>query len=142
MNDKTFKLDIVAPDRVVYKGRVRSFSAPGELGTFQVLVNHAPLLSSLVVGEVKFTDEDGNIEYFATSGGFVEVRDNRVRALLDAAERADEIDVDRAQESRNRALERIKSRASDTNMARAKRSLERANNRLKVAQRTKETAAA
>jgi len=142
MNDKTFKLDIVAPDRVVYKGRVRSFSAPGELGAFQVLVNHAPLLSSLDVGEVKFTDEDGNIEYFATSGGFVEVRDNRVLALLDAAEQADEIDVDRAQESRNRALERIKSRASGINIERAKRSLERANNRLKVAQRTKETAAA
>ncbi len=140
MDEKTFKLDMVAPDRIVYKGRVRSFSSPGELGAFQVLYNHAPLLSSLVVGEIKFTDEDGSTKYYATSGGFVEVRENRVLALLDAAERADEIDIDRARESKKRALDRIKSRASDLDMARAKRSLERANNRLKVAQRTTETA--
>jgi len=138
MEEKTFALDIVAPDRIVYKGRVRSFSAPGELGAFQVLYNHAQLLSSLVTGEIKFTDEDGMTVYYATSGGFVEVRNNKVLALVDAAERSDEIETDRANESKKRALERIKSRKSDLDLTRAKRSLERANNRLKVAQRVTE----
>jgi F-type H+-transporting ATPase subunit epsilon len=141
MAEKIFKLDIVAPDRILYKGRVQSFSAPGELGAFQVLYNHAPLLSSLVPGEMKFTDEHGNTVYYATSGGFVEVRDNRVLALVDTAERAEDIDSQRAKDSRKRAVERIKSRKSDIDSDRARRSLARAINRLRVARRAKEGAA-
>lgn len=142
MAEKVFKLDIVAPDRVLYRGRVRSFSAPGSIGAFQVLYNHAPLLSSLVPGEMKYTDEQGNIVYYATSGGFVEVRHNRVLALVETAERADEIDVKRAEKSRERALERIKHRLPETDLERARRSLARANNRLKVARRVQESAVA
>jgi F-type H+-transporting ATPase subunit epsilon len=140
MDEKTFKLDIVAPDRILYKGHVYSFSAPGEMGAFQVLYNHAPLLSSLVVGEIKFTDEQNITTYYATSGGFVEVRENRVLALVDTAERADEIDIERAKQSRDRALQRIKSREIGLDAERAKRSLERANNRIKVAHRIHEGA--
>ncbi len=140
MDEKNFKLDIVAPDRILYKGRVQSFSAPGELGAFQVLYNHAPLISSLVPGEIKFTDEQGDTAYYAVSGGFVEVRDNRVLALVDAAEKAEDIDVERAKKSRERALERIKSRKTDIDFERAGKSLERANNRLRVAQRLRENA--
>lgn len=139
MENKNYKLDIIAPDRILYKGMVRSFSAPGEIGAFQVLYNHAPLLTSLVPGEMKFTDDQGNTVYYATSGGFVEVRDNRVLALVDTAEKADEIDVGRAKKSRDRAIERIKTRKTDLDIERAGRSLERANNRLKVAQRAHES---
>lgn len=138
MDDKIFKLDIITPDRVLYKDMVRSFSAPGEMGAFQVLYNHAPLMASLVPGEMKFSDDRGNTVYYATSGGFVEVRDNRVLALVDTAEKADEIDVDRARQSRDRAVERIKSRKSEVDMERAQRSLRRAINRLRVAQRARE----
>lgn len=141
MAEKSFKLDIVTPDRILFKGRVVSFSAPGELGAFQVLYNHAPLLSSLVPGEMKFTDEQGSTVYYATSGGFVEVRDNRVLALVDTAERAEDIEIERAKESRLRAIERIKSRKSDIDMERAQRSLNRAINRLRVARRAQESAA-
>lgn len=140
MDEKNFKLDIVAPDRILYKGRVNSFSAPGEVGAFQVLHNHAPLISSLVPGEMKFTDEQGDTAYYAVSGGFVEVRDNRVLALVDAAEKAGDIDVERAKKSRERALERIKSRKTEIDFERARRSIERANNRLRVAQRVHEDA--
>lgn len=139
MDDKKFKLDIIAPDRILYKGRVQSFSAPGENGAFQVLYNHAPLLSSLVPGEMKFTLDQGTTVYYATSGGFVEVRDNRVLALVDTAEKAEDIDVQRAQESRKRAIERLKSRKADIDAERAHQSLARAINRLRVAGRVRET---
>jgi F-type H+-transporting ATPase subunit epsilon len=138
MDGKTFKLDIVAPDRVIYKGEVSSFSAPGEMGAFQVLYNHAPLLSSLAVGEMKVVDANGILSRYATTGGFVEVRNNRVLALVDAAERADNIDIDRARKAQERALERIKSRHPDVDIDRAKFALVRAINRIKVSERTHE----
>lgn len=138
MDEKTFKLDIVAPDRILFKGLVRSFSAPGEIGAFQVLYNHAPLLSTLVTGEMKYTGENGETVFYAVSGGFVEVRDNRVLALVDTAERAEEIDIERARKSQERAIKRMKSRESGIDTVRAKRAFTRATNRLKIAQRVKE----
>jgi F-type H+-transporting ATPase subunit epsilon len=140
MSEKIFKLDIVAPDRIIYKGRVSSFSAPGEIGAFQVLYNHAPMISSLVPGEMKFTDEQGDTAYYAVSGGFVEVRENRVLALVDAAERFDQIDIERAKRSRSRALDRLSARDIKTDVERAQRSVARANNRIKVAERVHESA--
>ena len=95
MMDKTFKLEIVTPRKTVFDAPVQSVSAPGALGGFQVLVNHAPLLSSLRVGELKLLDQDGKEIRFATSGGFLEVRKNVVTLLAETAERADEIDVER-----------------------------------------------
>ncbi|MEX2090062.1 MAG: hypothetical protein WEB62_09825, partial [Bacteroidota bacterium] len=56
MADKTFNLEIVTPKKVAYSGRVLSFSAPGVVGGFQVLYNHAPLLSNITIGEVKIID--------------------------------------------------------------------------------------
>jgi len=140
MDENTFKLDIVAPDRILFKGLVSSFSAPGEIGAFQVLYNHAPLLSTLVTGEMKYTGENGETVFYAVSGGFVEVRDNRVLALVDTAERAEEIDVERARKSQERALERMKTRKSGIDLERVKRAFTRATNRLKIAQRIKEGA--
>jgi len=132
MAEKEFTLQIVTPKRIVYNGQVESFSAPGVLGGFQVLHSHAPLLSNLKIGEVKILDTAGNQTRYATSGGFVEVRDNRVLMLAETAERSDEIDVDRAKASVDRARERISAKQKGIDSERARLSLLRALNRLKI----------
>ncbi len=132
MTDKEFDLEIVTPKRVVYNARVESFSAPGVVGGFQVLHSHAPLLSILKIGEVKVRDAEGGQMRYATSGGFVEVRNNRVVMLAETAERSDEIDVERAKASATRARKRLEERTPGVDVERARVSLLRAINRLKV----------
>jgi ATP synthase, F1 epsilon subunit (delta in mitochondria) len=132
MTGKEFDLEIVTPKRVVFNAQVNSFSAPGAMGGFQVLHSHAPLLSNLTIGEVKVIDVEGKEIHYATSGGFVEVRNNKVVMLADTAERSDEIDVERAKASVTRARERISTRQDGVDIERARVSLLRALNRLKV----------
>jgi F-type H+-transporting ATPase subunit epsilon len=133
MEDKTLHVEIVTPKRVVFKGEVTSFSAPGVVGGFQVLFNHAPLLSSLKIGEVKITDVSGAEIHYAISGGFVEIRENKVLLLAETAERVDEIDTDRAKASCDRAQKRIAEKKQEIDIERARLALYRALNRLKIA---------
>ena len=135
MAEKIFKLEIVTPKKVVFSGNVLSFSAPGVLGGFQVLMNHAPLLSNIAIGEVKLVDETGKESRYATSGGFVEVHENNVILLAETAEPSEDIDVARAEASRERARKRLSEREQDMDMDRARLALYRALNRLKVADR-------
>ncbi|MGN1375713.1 MAG: ATP synthase F1 subunit epsilon [Prevotella sp.] len=75
-------LRIVSPERVEYSGNVESVTVPGTLGEFQVLVNHAPLISSLERGVVKYSDTDGKHE-LVISGGFIEVQKNNVSLCVE-----------------------------------------------------------
>ena len=133
MADKILQLEIVTPRRVVFKGEVTSFSAPGVVGGFQVLYNHAPLLSLLEIGKVKIKEASGTEFHYAISGGFVEVRENHVLLLAETAERTDEIDAQRAKSSRDRAQKRMAEKKSDIDFERARFALYRALNRLKIA---------
>lgn len=133
MADKAFKLEIVTPKKIVFSGDVVSFSAPGVVGGFQVLKSHAPLLSNIAIGEVKLVDTSGLELRYATSGGFVEVHENKVMMLAETAERSDEIDVSRAEAARDRARKRLAEKVADTDSDRARLALFRAMNRLKVA---------
>jgi F-type H+-transporting ATPase subunit epsilon len=133
MTDKILQLEIVTPRRVVFKGEVTSFSAPGVVGGFQVLYDHAPLLSSLKIGEVKIKEVSGTEFHYAISGGFVEVRENHVLLLAETAERIDEIDAERAKASRDRAQKRMAEKKPDIDFERARLALYRALNRLKIA---------
>jgi len=133
MADKAFNLEIVTPKKIVFSGSVTSFSAPGVVGGFQVLKNHAPLLSNIAIGEVKLVDESGQESRYATSGGFVEVHENKVMLLAETAERSDEIDVARAEAARERARKRLAEKTTGTDIDRARLALFRAMNRLKVA---------
>ena len=133
MAEKVFKLEIVTPKKIVFSGDVISFSAPGVVGGFQVLKSHAPLLSNIAVGEVKLIDVFGTESRYATTGGFVEVRDNKVIMLAETAERSDEIDVARAEAARERARKRLAEKNEKTDIDRARLALFRAMNRLKVA---------
>ncbi len=79
---KELHLVIASPERTVFDGKVDMVVLPGELGEFQVLVNHAPLISSLAAGEVRYAADDGT-HTLTIRGGFAEVRDNQVSVCAD-----------------------------------------------------------
>jgi len=132
MPEKTFKFEILTPERVVLTQDAVSLVAPGVEGSLGILANHAPLMTELTIGEIWLRDADGRVMRLATSGGFMEVRGNTARILADTAERAEEIDVARAEEARKRAEERLRSRAAEVDHARAEAALKRAIARLRV----------
>lgn len=94
--------DIVTQERTVFSGEVDYVNLPGVEGTMGILPNHAPLLTVLRFGEV-YVRVNGEPQYFAVGGGFAEVQADKVIVLADSAERADEIDAERAENARKRA---------------------------------------
>jgi F-type H+-transporting ATPase subunit epsilon len=103
MSDKTIKFEIVTPERVVFRMEVKQVTVPTAQGEITVLPEHIPLVSNLLPGVIELVTVDGNIEIISVSGGFLEVLKNKVVILADTAERAEEIDLKRAEEARARA---------------------------------------
>jgi F-type H+-transporting ATPase subunit epsilon len=128
---RTFHLEIVTPDRALLSEEVISIIAPGVEGYLGVLANHAPLVTELNVGVLRIRYPDDTEENVAVSGGFMEVANNRVLVLADAAERPQDIDIQRAKEALLRARRQLQDATIDRERARA--ALERAINRLRVA---------
>jgi F-type H+-transporting ATPase subunit epsilon len=129
------KLDIVTAERIVYSEEVDIVVAPGIEGQLGILPHHAPLMTILQAGELVV--RRGNQEdIMAISGGFLEVRPDRVIVLADSAERAEEIDLARAEAAKKRAEERLRDRKVEgLDEARAEASLRRAVARLSVAEK-------
>ena len=125
-------VEIVSPDRTAYRGEARSFRAPGVEGAFEILRGHAPMLAATQVGPVVVTTTGGERVTFATSGGFVEVLDDRVIMLAESAEPASEIDVERARNAESDAAERLAAATSPEERAELQAELDRARNRLRT----------
>ncbi len=128
------KLEIVTAERQVYSGDVDFVSAPGVMGTLGILPKHSSLLTALEVGELRFA-KGGEEESFAVGGGFMEVQPDRVIVLADTAERAEEIDLERAEAARQRAEELLKERPSGVDVIGIEGALRRSRIRLKVGRR-------
>jgi len=128
------KLDIVTAEGVVYSDEVDVVVAPGIEGQLGILPHHAPLMTTLQPGELRVR-KSGEEFSLAISGGFLEVRPDRVIILADAAERAEEIDVRRAEEAKRRAEERLRQPTPEVDMAEAEASLHRALARLEVVEK-------
>jgi len=128
------KFEIVSAERVVYSDEVDVVIVPGIEGQLAVLPQHAPLLTMLQPGDLTVR-KAGEEQSMFVSGGFLEVMQNRVTVLADSAERAEEIDLGRAEEARRRAEERLKVRPEDVDLTRAEAALKRAMVRIKVAER-------
>ena len=129
------RLEIVTPERVIYSEEVDAVIAPGVEGQLGILPHHAPLMTMLQPGELKVR-KGGEEIYVAIFGGFLEVRPDRVIVLADAAERAEEIDVGRAEEAKRRAEQQMTNRVlSEVEKARAEAALRRSLVQLKVAER-------
>ena len=129
----TFQLEIVTPEKTVYSGEVEQLRAPGTEGGFGVLAGHHPMLASLRIGEMVFSEEEQGPKSVAIGGGFAEVQRDRVTVLAETAEFAQEIDVSRAEASMDRARERLaQKREQQIDEARATLALARAVNRLRI----------
>ena len=133
----SLKVDIVTAERVVYSSDVDMVIAPGVEGQLGILPHHAPLMTILKAGEL-VVRKGGQDDSLAISGGFLEVRPDRVIILADAAERAEEIDIARAEAARKRAEERLHGvKAEGFDETRAQAALQRAVARLNVAEKMK-----
>jgi F-type H+-transporting ATPase subunit epsilon len=127
------RLDIVTAEQAVYSEEVEMVIAPGVEGQLGILPHHIPLMTTLQAGELRIKKGGEEIS-LAISGGFLEVRPDRVVVLADAAERAEEIDVARAEAAKRRAQERLAERhVYEVDGARAEVALRRSLARLKVA---------
>ncbi len=128
--ESALRLEIVTPDRSVLDTEASYVGMPGTEGQFGVLPNHVPLMSALTVGKLYFR-HNAMTETLFIANGFVEVAENRVTVLTEAAEKASDIDTNRALEAKKRAEERLASKES-VDIDRAKLALSRAIGRLRV----------
>jgi F-type H+-transporting ATPase subunit epsilon len=133
----TLQLEIVTPEKIVVSREVDSVVAPGSLGEFGVLEGHVPFLTGIQPGELRYAAGSESV-HLAVTSGFAEVSQNKVSILVDAAERFEEIDIDRARRAMERARERLsKDRGTnkDIDFMRAEVALKRAVARIKVAEK-------
>jgi F-type H+-transporting ATPase subunit epsilon len=128
---KELTVDVFTPAKAIYSGQAKSVTVPGSSGNFQVLYNHAPIISSLEIGVVKIVDNNDNEKKYSTGGGTVEVLNNKVLLLVESFESPEDIDVERAKNAMKRAKERLTSK-DKIDTARAEAALQRAVNRLKL----------
>ncbi|CAM3558570.1 MULTISPECIES: F0F1 ATP synthase subunit epsilon [Paenibacillus] len=131
----TFLLEIVTPDRVVYSEQVNSVTVRGVEGELGILPGHIPFVTPLQIAPV-YVKIGNERTPFAVQGGFVEVRKDKVVILAESAERANEIDRERAEAAKERAQARLnaKGRQDEIDHRRAELALQRAMNRIKVTQ--------
>jgi len=128
-------LEVITPERRVYEDDVDMVIAPGSEGYLGILPHHAPLLTALGPGEFR-VKKGGVEEILAVFGGFMDVRGDRVVVLTEAAEPAEEIDAQRAQEARERAQQALQGAVlSAADEARARAALQRALVRIRVSER-------
>ena len=128
----TFELEVATPERLLVRGQVSEAQIPATNGYIGVLPGHAPLLSTLGTGDLTYVAE-GRRRHLAISDGWVEVVDDHVRVLAQTAEKADDIDLKRAEEALNRAQDRLSHPEVALDVARALNALKRAEARLKAA---------
>ncbi len=128
----TFQLEIVTPEKKVVDTKAEEVQIPGKNGYLGVLPGHAPLITELAVGEIKFR-ENSSEQKLAVAWGFAEVLPDKVTILAESAERPSEINVDRARKAKERAEQRLTSGDTTVDVERALDALHRAETRLDVA---------
>ena len=129
-------LEVVTPEKVVVSQEVDLVMAPGTEGEFGILPGHIAFLSGIIPGELRFDNGDKK-EYMAVTFGFAEISNDRVSVLVDSAEKAGDIDIERAQRAMERAKARLEkeSEKEDVDILRAEAALKRAVSRMKVAKK-------
>jgi F-type H+-transporting ATPase subunit epsilon len=130
----TLRLELVTAERMVFSDDVTMVIAWGTEGQLGILPHHAPLMTMLQPGEL-IIRKDNEEFYLAVSGGFLEVRPDKLIILADACERAEEIDIARAQEAKRRAKNLIEAPSTEIDTATAEAALRRSLIRLKVAEK-------
>ncbi len=130
-------LEVVTPKGAIISEEVDIVTAPGFAGEFGILANHAPFLSTIKIGTLRYKNDGTELELMV-SGGFCEVSNNKITFLVESAELGHEIDVDRALQAKERAEKRLaqaKEQLEKIDRTRAEAAMQRALARLKIAQR-------
>ena len=129
-------LEVVTPEKVMVSQEVDIVVAPGTMGEFGVLGGHVPFLSGIEPGELRFSNGNQTERFFVTTG-FSEVSDDKVSVLVDAAEKATEIDLERARKALERAKERLAADRGkdDIDFMRAEGALKRAILRIRLSEK-------
>ena len=130
----TFELEIVTPDKLVVKDAAEEMQIPGKNGYLGILPGHAPLISELAVGEITYRNGT-TTHHLSVAWGFAEVLPDKVTILAETAERADEVDVNRAQVAKERAEKKLASSSTEEDFKEAGADLKRAETRLEVAEK-------
>jgi len=129
--DKLLNLEIISPQKSIYKGYVESVTVPGTKGEFQVLYNHIDLVSTLAIGRIKILNEKKEEIYFASSGGIIEVRKNNITILAEEIYSPEEINFDTTTAELESAKSKLFEPESDKDEAFIK--IEKAKNKLRIA---------
>ncbi len=131
------RTQIVTPYGKIFEGQASGVNLPGSEGAFEVKKNHASLMAMLDIGKLIVRGTDSKESYFTVNRGFVEVHDNEVTVLTEAAENVQDIDVDRAKRAKEHAQheleEQKQNKAKAQELQQTELALKRAVNRLKLA---------
>lgn len=128
----TFQAQLLTPNGPLFEGEVTGVQIPGSEGSFEVLYNHSPIVSTLGIGKVVITKDDNTELIFAVSGGFVEAKDNNLTLLAEKAEVPAEIDVEATRKIRDEIKQRLES--TTQNRGEIEKELAIVENKLKIAQ--------
>lgn len=132
---KTIKVNVVTPDGPVYESAVEMVSTKAQGGELGILPGHIPMVAPLEIAALRLKN-GGSTEFVAINGGFLEVRPDQVTILAQSAEKAEDIDVERALRAKERAEQRLREQKQESNdFRRAELALKRAINRITVAQK-------
>ena len=129
---ETFEIEIVTPERLVAKDHAEEIQVPGVSGYVGILPGHAPLITELDVGEINFRTSTGT-EQMVVAWGFAEVLPNKVTILAETAERANEVNVAKAEEDKRQAEEELRQATPETDTSATRAKLKLADLRLKLA---------
>ena len=132
--DKAINLDIVSPQRLVFKGQVKSVTAPGTLGSFQILHNHAPIVSTLEIGILKVRTVNDEERIYAVGTGILEAKFNKVNILAEYIDSKEEIDIEKERQTVSRAEELLSSEDESIDKQEVKETLSRSLNRIRAAE--------
>jgi F-type H+-transporting ATPase subunit epsilon len=130
--DKLLEVEIVTPQKTVFSGKAQSVTLPRSLAPFQVLFNHAPIVSSLELGQIKIVAEKGNELFYATSNGFTEVSKNVVSVLVETADTSTDIDIEAVKSELNELKTKL-SEANKDEKYKLQQMLKLCENKLKIA---------
>ncbi|RJQ46578.1 MAG: ATP synthase F1 subunit epsilon [Gaiellales bacterium] len=131
---KNVKCEVVTPEGLVLDEHAQMVVIPGEVGEIGVLPRHAPIVTNTIVGEVRVKTMDGKMKHLAVGNGYAKMQYDRLMLLVDTAEKAEDIDIDRAEEAIKRAEKWLdQCHEAGVDCYRAQQSRNRAKNRLRVA---------
>ncbi|RQD76758.1 MAG: F0F1 ATP synthase subunit epsilon [Candidatus Syntrophonatronum acetioxidans] len=133
----TFFVEVVTPERVVYREEVNMIIARAVDGDIGILANHSPLITALKIGLLRLKKGDRFSHIAISGGGFMEVTSEKVTILADAAEKPGEIDIERAKAAKERAERRLAAQREDIDYYRAEMALRRATTRLEAVEKEK-----